>query len=62
MNLSEKNRSALYDAIHESCMQVRIRFSDDIRTVRGLDHKIAQIPNEAWAKIKKILKLDNDIA
>jgi hypothetical protein len=53
MKMSEKRRSALYDAIHAAIVDVRV----ELKLPGKDDYTLAQVINKIWAKQKGVLNL-----
>ena len=53
MNLSDKRRSELYRAIHDSIVDVRIK----LKLSAGSDAILAQVEHEIWARVCKVLRI-----
>lgn len=56
MRLSEKKRTAVYGAIHESVTDLRIALSKDGLSAKH-DHQIAQVELTIWRKLKAALDI-----
>ena len=57
MRLSEKTRSELYRAIHDSIVDVRIALKLSPKD----DHTLAQVEHAIWSKQKQVLKVDKSL-
>jgi hypothetical protein len=55
MKLSEKTRSELYRAIHDSIVDIRIKLKLPAKD----DVVLAQVETAIWDKQKRVLKLPN---
>ncbi|MDD5015467.1 MAG: hypothetical protein PHW73_10315 [Atribacterota bacterium] len=55
MKLSEKTRSELYRAIHDSIVDIRIQLKLPAKD----DVVLAQVESAIWDKQKRVLKLPN---
>lgn len=64
MNLSDKNKSKLYDSIKEPLMQRRIEIAQstdifDERVREILDERLFRTEQEIWKEVKKALNLND---
>ena len=57
MKLSEKRKQAVYGAIHEQIMQLRISLQRDHQLSGEIDHKIAQTITPIWRDVKSALNV-----
>lgn len=62
MNLSEKKRSALYEAISEPIMQKRIAVAQSEavlgkKNARDIDDLLYKLERDIWAEVRKALNI-----
>lgn len=58
MKMSEDKKQALYSAIHEQIMQVRIELKNEHDIPDGVDYQIAQMVRPIYREVKKTLNVE----
>jgi len=62
MKISQKNKSALYGAIREPIIDLRIkhrRSNSDTITINQFDDDMFQLEQKIWSEIKSALKIED---
>lgn len=57
MNLSDKNRQALYDAIHSQVMKLRVRLEMNRPDPETLDQMLRELSEGIWERQREVLKI-----
>jgi hypothetical protein len=57
MQMSEKKRAALYNAIADELINIRILIKE-LKLPAEVDFKLAQVANKIWDRQKQVLQLD----
>lgn len=62
MNISGNKRDALYDAIHDPIMDIRVkvgiaRKDGKLLTIEEIDELLFSLPTEVWERQKEVLSI-----